>query len=140
MHDIESAVQTKLLEFMESHREQLLMRNEQQKDIAAYNEIAQLKIQEGNLLDQLMDLGKSDPLVRLYQQKLAKIKEEINVLENKLQIENELALRNNRVYHVYDLIERWNDLSIREKHTVASACIERVLVSDSEIAIEFKFE
>lgn len=140
MHDIESAVQVKLLEFLEAHREQLLMKTEQQKDTATQNELAQLKSQYENLFDQLMDLSKDDPLVKSYQQKIGKLQDKIDELENKLKIENELALRNNRVYYVYDLIERWDDLSIKEKHTVAAACIERILVSDSEIVIEFKFE
>jgi len=140
MHDIESVVETKLLAFLESHREQLLLRTEHQQDPTTQNELAQLRSQEENLFNQLESLSIIDPLVESYQKRLRKVADKIAELENKLKIENELALRNNRVYHVYDLIKRWDNLSIEEKHVVAAACIDRVLVSDSEIEIEFKFE
>lgn len=138
MHSIEGAVQIKLLDFLESRRQQVLLQIEGNNDNAVYNELVQLRSKEENLLDQLMELNKSDPLVKTYHKRLSKITESINELENRLKTEN--VDNHGRTYYAGDLIDIWDDLSIKEKHIVAAACIDRIFVNDSEIDIVFRFQ
>ena len=77
--------------------------------------------------------------VKYINEKIAFLDSEKNQLQNNiLQLETENEKKNNSVGEIKDYIDKWSDLSIKDKITVVDCFVDKIIATEKTLEIKWK--
>lgn len=142
MHSIEHVVEQSLLEHMQKHKSELLSFSPGKLTSRRLNDlkIQRKKLDEQSivLLNELANPEYNDTARKVLRLRLNECSRELDAINRQVaDEESKLSPRHSEIVELYELAENWDALSLESKKAIARCFISRVLVSDSEIKVEY---